>query len=71
MHCMGRMQILLPIRQVVRITIYEIENVNFIRFYNSLKIKTRTYLFLGVYVTILYSQMSYWGRVGGGINTIK
>jgi hypothetical protein len=26
----------------------------------------RTYLFLGVYVTTLYRQMSYWGRGVGG-----
>jgi hypothetical protein len=39
----------------------EMENVNFVRFYNSLNTITRTYLFLGVHVTTLYRQTSYCG----------
>ena len=35
MHCKGRKQVLLLLRQVVRITTFQMENVNFIRFCNK------------------------------------
>jgi hypothetical protein len=60
------MKIFLLLRQVVRTTAAEIDNLNLTRLYNSLNVTTRTYLFLEVYVTTVYREMSYLDGGTGG-----